>query len=325
MLITHNDLDGIGCAVVGKVLGFQWVSYSSYNKGKYYISHVVHTVLRSLPNVEWLYLADISLSDKIWNEIEPDVQNVNIRLIDHHETSQNAILYKDRVKCDIDMDVSAAKIFYNIFKDEVPELEPYKDFVEAVSAYDTWHFELSPIAKDLQRCYDCVAFQDPKNKYVKFSDRLSKFTNYCLNDPVSNNRKPTWFLSCLELYKNIAQPKLTFALKNCVEMTRDTAVVHLDSEDNIPMFEISWYFEEKHPDIMNVIYVISQKSGDAVISIRTRYDDVDVSKVAEQFGGGGHQKAAAISDVPMMSKHEVIASVKKFFLESKHNPNIKDV
>jgi hypothetical protein len=313
-------LDGIGCAVVGKLLGFQWISYASYNKGKYYISQVVHTALRSLPNVEWLYLADISLSDKIWEEIKPDVENINVRLIDHHETSKNAETYKDRVKVDLDLEISAAKIFYNLFKDEYPELIPYKDFIEAVSAYDTWHFELSPIAKDLQRCYDCVAFQDPKNKYVKFSDRLSKFTNYCLNDPVSNTRKPVWFASCLELYRSIAQPKLTFAMKNCVEVFKDTAIVNLVSDDNIPMFEISWYFEDRLPDIKNVIYVISQKSGDAVISIRTRYDDIDVSQIAEQFGGGGHQKAAAISDVPMMSKHEVITSIKKFFLESEHNP-----
>ena len=316
--MTHNDLDGIGCAVVGKLIGFQWVFYASYNRGKYYVSQVVHTALRSLPKVEWLYLADISLSDKIWEEIAPDVENINVRLIDHHDTSQNATSYKDRVKVDLDMEVSAAKVFYNLFEKDYPELIPYKDFIEAVSAYDTWHFEKSPIAKNLQRCYDCVSFQDPRNKYIKFSDRLSRFTSYCINDPVSNTRMPVWFSSCLDLYKSIAMPKLNYAINNCIEYTKDTAIVTLNSDDNVPMFEISWFLEDKHPDIKNVIYVINQKTGDAVVSIRTRYDDVDVSKIAEKFGGGGHQKASAISEVPMLTKHEVITEVKKFFLEFEH-------
>ena len=138
ILITHNDLDGVGCSVIGKLLGFQWVFYASYNRGNYYVSHVLHQAIRCIPNIEWVYLTDISLSDKIWEEIEPDVRGMNVRLIDHHDTSKNAELYKDKVKVDIDLDISAAKLFYRLFEKDYPQLHDYSDFIDAVSAYDTW-------------------------------------------------------------------------------------------------------------------------------------------------------------------------------------------
>ena len=244
---------------------------------------------------------------------------MNIRLIDHHETSKNAVNFKDKIKLDIDLDVSAAKLFYRLFKDDYPNLHPYEDFINAVSAYDTWHFEQSPIAKDLQRIFDCIAFQDPTYKYVKFSDRLSKFTNMIISDPISIERYPVWCKSCLDLYYKIARPKMEYAQKNCISTFKDTATVMLNSDDNVPMFELSWFLEDNYPHIKNVIYVISQKTGDANVSIRTRYDDIDVSKIAEAFGGGGHQKASAISSVPAQDKYEVIDKVKRFLLESEHN------
>lgn len=319
VLVTHNDLDGIGCAVVGKLLNFQWVFYASYNRGKYYISQVVHNAVRSIPNIEWIYLADISLSDLIWNEIEPDVKGMNLRLIDHHETSNNATSFKDKIKVDIDLDVSAAKLFYRLFKDDYPELKQYEDFITAVSAYDTWHFEQSPIAKDLQRIYDYIAFQDPTLKYVKFADRLSRFTNYCINDPITNDRMPVWCQSCLDSFYKLTTPKVDYTINHSISYIKDTATVMLNAEDNVPMFEISWYFDEVRPDIKNVIYVLTQKTGDANVSLRTKYDDLDVSKIAEQLGGGGHQKASAISSVPASSKYEVIDKVKRFMLESEHS------
>lgn len=318
ILITHNDLDGVGCAVIGKLLGFQWIFFSSYNRGRYYISQVLHDAVRCLPNIQWIYLTDISLSDNIWHEIEPDIRGMNVRLIDHHETSNNAESYKDIVKTDIDLDMSAAKLFYKLFKDDYPNLIPYEDFITAVSAYDTWHFEQSPIARDLQRIFDCVAFQDPTYKYVKFADRLSKFTNMILNDPISNERCPVWCKSCLDLYHRLTKPKMDYAVSKCISYFKDTATVSYGAEDNVPMFEVSWYLEDNHPDIKNIIYVMTQKTGDANVSIRTRYDDVNVSKIAEKFGGGGHQKAAAISSVPASDKYRVVDEVKRFLLDSEH-------
>lgn len=320
ILITHNDLDGVGCSVIGKLLGFQWIFYASYNRGRYYISQVLHDAIRCIPNVEWVYLTDISLSDLIWNEIEPDVKSMNVRLIDHHETSQNAELYKNNnfVKVDLDLDISAAKLFYRLFEKDYPILHDYSDFIDAVSAYDTWHFEKSPIAKDLQRIFDCVAFQDPTYKYVKFADRLSKFSNMIINDPITNERYPVWCESCLDLYYKLSQPKMDYAVNKCISYFKDTATVSYGAEDNIPLFELSWYFEDNHPDIKNIIYVMTQKTGDVNVSIRTRYDDLDVSKIAEQFGGGGHQKAAAISSVSAIDKYRVIDEVKRLLLEAEH-------
>lgn len=319
ILVTHNDLDGIGCAVIGKLLGFQWVFYSSYNRGKYYIADTVKNSLQCIPNAEWLYLTDISLSDDIWKEIEPHVNGKHIKLIDHHVTSQDAKSYIDRVDRVIDTEISATKIFYELFKDEYPDLEPYKDFVEAVSAYDTWHFELSPIARDLQRIYDCIAFQDPKNKYIKFNDRLSKITNYCINDPIRNNYLPVWCDASLNTYNRLVSNKVNYAIDHDISYIGDTAMVMLISDENIPMFEISWFLEKEHPEIKNVCYVLTNKDGGAVFSLRTLYDDVDLSKFAESYGGGGHAKAASITNIPSYERSKMIDTVRKYFTEYKHS------
>ena len=318
ILVTHNDLDGIGCAVIGKLLGFEWVHYASYNRGKYYISDTINKAIKCIPNVEWLYLADISLSDLIWDEIKDSIGTIHVKLIDHHITSRDATSYNDRVEKHINEEVSATKIFYELFKDEYPILEPYKDFVEAVSAYDTWHFEKSPIARDLQRVYDCIAFQDPRNKFVKFNDRLSKITNYCLNDPVRNDYMPVWYESSLRTYDRIVSNKLNYAINRDISYVGDTAFVMLISDENIPMFEISWFLEEQHPEIKNVCYVLTNKDGGAVFSLRTTYDDIDLSKFAESYGGGGHAKAASIANVPSFDRSKMIDTVRKYFTEYNH-------
>lgn len=319
ILVTHNDLDGIGCAVIGKLLGFQWVHYSSYNRGQYYVSTTIKNALACTPpGVEWLYLADISLSDLIWSEIKDYVSNIHIKLIDHHITSQDATSYEGLVEKHINTDISATKIFYEMFKDEYPKLKPYEDFVEAVSAYDTWHFEKSPIARNLQRVYDCIVFQDPRNKYIRFNDRLSKVTNYCINDPMRNDYTPFWCNSALNSYERLVSRKLDYAIDHNISYVGDTALVMLLSEENIPMFEISWFLEAEHPEIKNVCYVLTNKDGSAVFSLRTIYDDIDLSKFSEQHGGGGHAKAASISNVPSYKRSEMIDTVRKYFTEYNH-------
>ena len=318
ILVTHNDLDGVGCAVIGKLLGFQWIHYASYNRGKYYISDTINKAIKSIPNAEWIYLADISLSDLIWSEIKDSVGNMHVKLIDHHITSKDATSYNSVVEKHINEEVSATKIFYELFKDEYPVLEKYKDFVEAVSAYDTWHFEKSPIAKNMQRVYDSIVFQDPKNKYIKFNDRLSKITNYCINDPIRNDYTPIWCEASLRLYDRLISGKLSYAINRDISYIGDTALVMLLSEENITMFEISWFFEENHPEIKNVCYVLTNKDGGAVFSLRTTYDDMDLSKFAEAYGGGGHAKAASIANVSSFDRCKMIDTVRRYLTEYNH-------
>lgn len=319
ILVTHNDLDGIGCAVIGKLLKFQWIHYASYNRGKYYISDTVNKALSCIKNAEWLYLADISLSDLIWSEIKDSVGDMHVKLIDHHITSRDATTYNDKVEKHINEEISATKIFYELFKDECPKLVQYADFVEAVSAYDTWHFEKSPIARDLQRVYDCIVFQDPRNKYIKFNDRLSKITNYCVNDPIRNDYLPVWCDASLNTYNKLVQSKLNYAIDRCISYVGDTAFVMLVSEENIPMFEISWFLEEQHPEIKNVCYVLTnEKDGGTVFSLRTTYDDIDLSKFSEQYGGGGHAKAASIANIPSYDRSKMLDTIRNYFTEYKH-------
>ena len=52
-------------------------------------------------------------------------------------------------------------------------------------------------------------------------------------------------------------------------------------------------------------------SGQVRISLRSKSDDLDVSAVAQSFGGGGHARAAGIRlDGPLVeARHKVISAV----------------
>jgi nanoRNase/pAp phosphatase (c-di-AMP/oligoRNAs hydrolase) len=49
------------------------------------------------------------------------------------------------------------------------------------------------------------------------------------------------------------------------------------------------------PEIKFAVLINEDRKGHIKGSFRTRNDDVDLSKVASQFGGGGHPKASGFS------------------------------
>ncbi len=46
---------------------------------------------------------------------------------------------------------------------------------------------------------------------------------------------------------------------------------------------------------VRVALLLREESGRVKGSLRTNYDDIDVAKIAQKFGGGGHKKAAGFS------------------------------
>lgn len=295
-LFSHNDLDGIGGAIIGNVLGFDIVKCTSYNPGQYQFQNVVRNVINQIGNIERVFIVDIAMTNEIWNEIVIDVKDLPVTLIDHHETSIAADAYKDKIRCILDTSRSATKIFYDEYVNDYPELSNYEFLIEGINAYDTWQFELSPIAKDLQRIYNYCVFQNPKTKFVKFDEKLRRFTQACLNDPIMNEMMyPEWCNSALNLYKLATAKKINKTIEN-LKFDKNVCIIESDSEDNIPTYEISWYIEENNPEITDYIYVIKNKSY-IYYSLRSRRteNEIDVSKIAESYGGGGHAKASAFN------------------------------
>lgn len=292
ILFTHNDLDGIGCALIGSVLGFNIIKYTSYNTGQYQFQNVVRQTLSEIRDIDLIYITDIGLTDQLYEEIEGHLpKSISTTLIDHHDSSVSAERVNAELRCFLDTKRCASKIFYDEYSPIYPQLKGYEFFIDAVNAYDTWHLNDSPVAKDLQRIYDYCIFQNPKYKYVKFNKKLEAFTKYCLYDPITSVNLPYWCVSALKLYRSTVDRRVKYTIDN-LKVDNNLCIIEIMSEHNVPTFELAWYIEDNLKQVTDYVYAI-KKDNETYFSMRSRREGVDLSKLAESYGGGGHLQAAA--------------------------------
>mgnify|MGYP000952635107 CR=1 FL=1 len=152
-IFTHNDLDGIGCGILG-LLAFDEVDieYCNYND----INEKIEQFIKNNEYMGYnhIYITDISISEKLANKIdktEPSSFKKGFTLaecftlIDHHPTAMHLREYwwatikieDEKGKC------SGTSLFYKyLLSDGCIELEKdnISKFVEMVRQYDTWEW-----------------------------------------------------------------------------------------------------------------------------------------------------------------------------------------
>ena len=162
--ITHNDADAIGCAIVADCIkGYETMTlFCSYSS----VDEDVRNVLINnsstqkdgkliFPDI--LLISDISaLGDETITFLENykeaganEGKDVKLVWIDHHASNRRNETLEWCTVISKDSDgtpVSAAKLLYNIYIDEIEDA--YKKYlgvyVESVSRYDTWEWKKHP-------------------------------------------------------------------------------------------------------------------------------------------------------------------------------------
>lgn len=274
-LFTHTDLDGIGCAIVGKhVFTDIDVTYCDYNN----VNQIIGDYLtkKNFLDYDITFITDISM-----DRVKADVINYYYEsgnkfvLLDHHATAEwlNKFewatvksLHQDGTKS------SGTSMLYHYLS----QPQELSTFVEKVRRYDTW--EWSTIYGDLEA----------KN----------------LNDLfhlIGRERFIERFLTNQSIILTEAEQLLLETEQNKIK-----AYIRM-KENNMTIIEIEGYkagivFAEQYLSQLGnelakkynqLDFIAMINLGGKTVSFRGIKDHIDLGKdIARLFGGGGHPKAA---------------------------------
>ena len=145
ILFTHNDLDGVGCAILGKLVFDNIDIVICRNPQDCTAKIMKEFSSHGFKEYDRIFVTDISFEKAI---VENDklfgVLNKKLRLFDHHATAIWLLEYFPKaVIREIDFNgknVSGTSLFHDYLV-ETYKMSPRPFFVEQVRLYDTWDWK----------------------------------------------------------------------------------------------------------------------------------------------------------------------------------------
>ncbi|WP_426453035.1 DHH family phosphoesterase [Paenibacillus sp. S-38] len=282
-LYTHNDLDGLGCGILAKCAFGDKVEVR-YNSIGGLNTQVERFLERTKKKKKHLFITDLAVNEANEQRISDFVSSGGkVKLIDHHKTSQHLNRHPwalVEVEYDDGRLASATSLFYDyLLKGRL--LKPsqgLEDFVELVRLYDTWEWDRAG-SMDAKRLSDLFSMLSLEEFEERMLERLKT------GEPFAFSALELEMLDVEEerigryVRRKKRETVQTFVGGYCV------GVVHAESYHSELGNELGK--EYPHLDYIAIMNMSGRKA-----SFRTIHDDVDVSAVAGQFGGGGHAKAS---------------------------------
>jgi oligoribonuclease NrnB/cAMP/cGMP phosphodiesterase (DHH superfamily) len=283
----HNDLDG-RCA--GSIVA-QFTQ--NYNQEDYFeVDYIKPLPIDKIQENEIVYLVDYSFKGDTIYQLQSILEKtLNIIWIDHHTSSLNLIKeYSELNKIDglRQNKISGAALTYMYLYNCKFEEIPY--YVKLVSDYDCWIYKF-----------------DPDTTYFKIG--MDTFEHNALDQ--------IW----KDLYFEYFNPSFYTHRSEFVLINKGKDIKQYIDQDNT-QYRNSWAYESEIAGIKCL--VINRKSnswifGDKVneypitmvwafdgerysYSIYSVASEIDCSKIAEKFGGGGHKGAAGFSSSELLFK-----------------------
>jgi len=259
--VTHNDLDGAGCAVlIKKYLDVADTVYLNYDEIDDYL-------IKNYNSFNKIIITDLSPTI----ETAKFLTNYSeLFFIDHHKTSEDLSEVIDSYH---DITKSATLLTLEWLKDIGFQVEEYRDFAECVNDYDMWHLKRE----------DSLTM----NMYFSLVG-INRFVKRFLDNPTTIFDSYEKML--LEIEEESKSKYLDNALKNL------TFYEDIEGRKLAVIFAERYNSELGHHIINNTEaqYVIIINAQKKKISLRSK-NDIDVSKIAVNNGGGGHKNAAGFS------------------------------
>lgn len=259
--VTHNDLDGVGCAIlVKKCYDFVETFYLNYDDVDSFIQN-------NYANYDQLIISDISPSEETFKYIQ---NHIDIVFIDHHKTSVHLADYATSF---IDTTVSATYLTMKWLEECGFDLRDYSDFVDCVNDFDMWHLKRDDSLK-MNMLFTILG--------------LDRFRDRFLKNP------STEFMEHELLLLDLEAESLDRYLKNAEKVVKS----YYD-KNNLKFGVI--FAEKYSSELGNhliksmdfsYVFIINAQKGK--ISMRSK-PDFDVSSIAVKNGGGGHKNAAGFS------------------------------
>lgn len=286
-LFTHTDLDGVGCAILA-YLAFGTdnvdVEYCNYDD----IDKKVRAFGESeeYKTCEKVYITDISVSEKLAEDMNIACNKGKVVLLDHHATALNLNKYN---WCSVITDLNGIKtsgteLFYHhlIVNSDIGlnDDNTIRRFVKLVRDYDTWRW--TSLGED---GIICKQVNDLLYLYGR-----NKFINWCISEI-----HVCVFPKLYESDKSVLKVKQK-EIDDYVEKKNKQLIVSELCGRKCGFVFAEQYISElgnRLCDMRPEIDFVAMIDMNGTVSYRSVKDNIDLGKdVAKLFGGGGHQKAA---------------------------------
>lgn len=291
-LLTHTDLDGIGCELLIK-LKFGKNNVDVSKCGYHNINSILYSTLKNEKDYDKIYITDISVDEKMAKWIEKDFKH-KVVLIDHHPTAlwlnrYNWATVKTHINDEV---VSATKLVYDnvlehssiCFKDTSLE-----DIISRVDEFDTWKWNSKVNLKAKELNDIC---------YILGLDEMSDF----LYESVINSNGNTELVYSDEI--NILLKHREKEYKECLESANKSMITATYKQYMFGLVYSDRFNSELGNDLakmnpkLDFIAILNMKTG---LSLRGVKDNIDLGLIAKEMGaeinckGGGHPKASGVT------------------------------
>lgn len=303
-IISHNDLDGVGSAML-LTYGFNSsLDYSvthNYMVGNHKVDEAIRQSVTDALEMQsngldnhLIVMSDVSPSEGVAEYIDCIAtvnSGIEIVLLDHHKTAlelnrydwSNVLIEADGVK------QSGTSLVVDFLFSLDLKLEPvWMDFAEQVRSYDTWDWfsEGKELPKKLNDLLYIIGY---KPFFVEMTQYLSDYKESALT-------LPSHYETILEIEGRRIDAYVDKKEKQLV--LREMSIIH---ENEIRKATLGVVFAEQYQSELgnrlcernpHVDLVAMVDLGSRKVSLRTASDLVDVSVIAKANGGGGHPKAS---------------------------------
>ena len=281
-LLSHNDLDGVGCGILAKLAFGEQVKvrYNSISS----LNREIEYFLENDGPDTFLFVTDLTPNEDNEKRLN-EFYNANgqVQLIDHHKSALHFNDYEWGYISVEDHDgklTSATSLLYEyLIKNK--QLEPtaaISEFVELVRQYDTWEWEKNENqqAHSLNSLFYLISIDEFEEKML---DRLQANDHFNFDE----FEKKILHMEEDKIDRYIRRKKREIVQAKVGEQL--AGIVYAETYHS----ELGNELGKEYPHLDYIAIVIM---GGKRISLRTIYDHIDVSEIAGQFGGGGHQKAS---------------------------------
>lgn len=270
VIVTHNDLDGMGCSILYTKCFPKALVVSASNVAADEV--LVNLVAAGqLPIDAHLMVADLSISKDTVEYLRDADSIKEVEIVDHHRSSIDK--FKDYPFALVDTSFCTTKLLYNLYKTKF-HIEDYEPLVELIDNWDRWGEGEGPSdeARDLANLFDFVG---PDAFYNRFL--------------MAANPKMTQIeTALLDIFNRQKAQYLQETIIGCGMQTdregHQFGIVYADKY----LTELGHHVLEAYPELE---YLVILHYREQKVYLRSR-GKVNVGKLAAQCGGGGHSKAA---------------------------------
>jgi uncharacterized protein len=310
---SDKDLDGVSCAILSQI-AFSNQEVESRGVTPYTVNQEVQKFIEEeLTRDMYVVITDVSVNDEVATLIQEKVdQGHAFILIDHHSTAlpltskygwANVIVEESGEK------TSATSLYYD-YLITLGYLAPtgvLSDYVELVRSFDTWDWDAIGLVQANQ--LNILFYMVERETFVQNVLGRLRGEGTHTDQFVFNEIESILIYTEEKRINEFEQKKLKQMKVIPVEIdleepkTYQVGVVFLEQYHST-----TGNFLCKNAEMIDFVAMLDPGKGR--ISFRTIRDDVDLSVIAQHYGGGGHPKASGCSFTGVTLKAFVYPALK---------------